>query len=85
MQWAEKHIFNKTVVRIENLKNVAVGTRATKGGSQTIPLLSDIKDFKSLHFKLDGNSPELINAVRQQLTNLKNKYPDWTFTVEFGK
>jgi len=85
IQWATKHIYNKTVVRIENLKNSAVSTRVTKGGSQTIPSLSEIKDFKSLHFNLDGNNPELINAVHEQLTKLRTKYPDWTFTVEFGK
>jgi hypothetical protein len=83
-QWAEKQIHNKTVTRIENLNNNVVATRPTTGGSSNVPSLGEIKDYKTLHFRLDSSEPSLIQAVEQQLTNLKNKYPLWEFTAQYG-
>ncbi|GEM_PF-4304831 len=84
-QWSKKQIHDKTVVRIENLNNNAAQTRSTSGGSSTVPDLNEIKDFKTLHFRINSDDPALISSVQQELANLKMEYPDWDFTVQFGQ
>lgn len=83
-QWAEKQIYEKSVVRIENLQNKAVATRATKSGSQVVPSLDEIKTIRKLQFRIEGDSPELRNAVEEQIKKLSQKYPNWEFSAEFG-
>jgi len=82
-QWAEKQIFDKTVVRIENLKK-AVATRPTKGGSPTVPALTEIKGIRQLEFRIEAGTPEVQAAVAKQIAELTKKYPDWTFSAIFG-
>ncbi len=83
-QWAEKQIYEKSVVRIENLQNKAAATRATKGGSQVVPSLDEIKTIRKLQFRIEGDSPELRNAVEEKIKKLSQKYPKWEFTAKFG-
>ena len=84
-QWATKQIYEKSVTRIENLQNAAVSTRATGNGSQTIPSLGEIKSIRKLEFRIDGDTPELRNAVEKTIKDLSQKYPDWRFSTTFGK
>jgi len=83
-QWAEKQIYEKSIVRIENLQNKAASTRATKSGSQVVPSLNEIKTIRKLQFRIEGDSPELKNAVEEQIKKLSQKYPDWEFSAKFG-
>ena len=85
VQWSQKHIFNKTTERIKNLTTTAVATRITKKGSLTAPNLSDIIDFKHIHFHIDADYQKLINAANNDLLNLAKLHPDWKFTASFGK
>lgn len=81
-QWVQKQITTKTTRRIEALQNA--DTRPTAGGSSTVPELSRLQQIRRLHFKLDGDSHALRAAVHAELAALRGKFPDWTFTVEFG-
>lgn len=83
--WAQKQIYEKSVTRIENLRNVATATRKTVNGSKDIPTLEDIKDIKSLEFRVDSDTSELRKAVEKSIEDLSQKYPDWKFTATFGK
>jgi hypothetical protein len=83
-QWAQKQVYDKTVVRIENLENRAVATRSTTGGSSSVPSLSDIKQIHHLEFRIQDTTPELKVAVDKQISALKTKYPGWTFDATFG-
>lgn len=82
MKWAEKQLYEKTRVRIKNLKEAAK-TRATRGNSA--PSLEEIKDFKKLIFRIEevGNKA-LEQAVESQLNKLRREFPDWEFSVKFG-
>ena len=82
--WAKKQIFGKTVTRIENLAKSA-NTRTTVGGSPNVPPLSELKNVRSLEFRIESSTPQLQKAVEVELNNLKLQYPDWTFTVKYGK
>lgn len=83
-QWAEKQIFDKTVVRLTNLDEFAASTRPTSGGSQVVPSLEEIRGYRNLVFKIESASPELKPAVDFQLHNLRAKYPLWRFGAEYG-
>ncbi|MBC1357842.1 T7SS effector LXG polymorphic toxin [Listeria booriae] len=82
-QFADKQIYQKTLNRIKNL-DIAEATRATVNGSRTIPSLEEIKDIKKFVFRLDGNSMELQNAVKQSIIKLQTEFPSYTFEVIFG-
>jgi len=82
-EWAKKQITTKTSKRIDALAKAA-GTRPTKTGSPTVPGLAEIQGLRTIHFKIDGNTPALRAAVFAELANLRAKFPDWTFTAEFG-
>jgi len=82
-QWAERQVFDKTVVRIEKLKT-ASATRPTKGGSPTVPPLGEIQNMRELHFHIEAATPEIQAAVLVHLQNLTAKYPDWKFAAMFG-
>lgn len=82
--WAKKQIYDKTVTRIENLLNKATATRATAGGSPTVPALSEIRGIRNLEFRIEAATAQVKNAVEKQLTALRAKYPGWTFTATFG-
>jgi len=82
-QWAEKHIFQKTVVRIDNLQRAAA-TRPAPGGSPSIPTLQAILGIRTFQFKIMATVPEIQHAVQAQLTRLRARFPAWEFSVIFG-
>ena len=83
-QWAKKQIYDKTVVRIENLANAA-DTRATVSGSKDIPSIDEVKKMNNLEFRIENATPEVKKAVDAEIANLSSKYPGWTFTAKFGE
>ncbi|UQZ85498.1 hypothetical protein SK3146_04787 [Paenibacillus konkukensis] len=83
-QFADKQILAKTRVRIQNMLEKAVSTRATAHGSADVPDLQDIKSIRSFVFRLDGDTPELRGAVENSLNQLRQEFPDYTFNVLFG-
>ncbi|TGV23676.1 WXG100 family type VII secretion target, partial [Mesorhizobium sp. M00.F.Ca.ET.186.01.1.1] len=82
-QFADKQILTKTRNRINALGN-ATSTRATKNGSSEIPNLEDIKDIREFVFRLDGDTPELRQAVENSLNQLRKEFPDYKFSAIFG-
>jgi hypothetical protein len=83
VQWAEKQIFQKTVVRLDNLQR-AVATRPAAGGSPYVPALSEILEIRKFQFKIVSTAPEVQNAVQTELTRLRARFPVWEFSVIFG-
>lgn len=82
-QWAEKQVYEKTRVRLENLEN-ATTTRPTVNGSPDVPSLDDVRTIRDLEFHIGGNNPALREAVQKQLERLKREFPDWNFDAHFG-
>jgi hypothetical protein len=82
-QWAEKHIFQKTVVRIDSLQKAAA-TRPAPGGSLSVPTLQAILGIRKFQFKIMATDPEIQHAVQAQLTRLRTRFPAWEFSVIFG-
>ena len=82
-QWASKQIYSKSVVRIDNLAH-ANATRPTVGGTPNVPSLGQIKGIKDLKFRIDSKAPDVQSATEVQLQRLRAKYPDWTFSAEYG-
>ncbi|WP_256716021.1 hypothetical protein [Paenibacillus odorifer] len=82
-QFADKQILTKTRNRINELQN-ATSTRATKNGSTEIPDLDSIKNIREFVFRLDGNTPELKQAVENSLNQLRKEFPDYKFSAVFG-
>ena len=82
-QWAQNQIFNKTQTRINNLGN-AVSTRPTVNGSPTVPTPQEIQGFKKLFFRIDFSDSNLIQAVEDQLINLRSAFPGWEFSAHLG-
>lgn len=83
VQWAEKHILQKTVVRINNLQRAAA-TRPAAGGSPRVPTLGEILEIRKFQFKIMSTAPEIQNAVQAQLVRLRARFPAWEFSVVFG-
>jgi hypothetical protein len=83
-QWAQKQIYDKTKVRIDNLTNKATATRPTKGGSPTVPTLSELRGIRKLEFRIESSVPEVRAAVEKQLGTLRAEHPDWSFSVIYG-
>ncbi len=83
-QFADKQIYNKTKTRINNLAE-AVGTREAKTNSLEVPTIDELKSIKEFKFRLDGNTPELKNAVENSLNKLRLEFPEYKFSAEFGK
>ncbi len=79
--WAKNQIHDKTVIRIENLKN-AHSTRPVSGSEA--PSIEDIRDYKKLEFRIEEISKDVQNAVQKQIDLLSEKYPDWEFNSVFG-
>ena len=82
-QWAEKHIFQKTVVRIDNLQRAAA-TRPAPGGSLSVPTLPAMLGIRKFQFKIMATAPEIQHAVQAQLMRLRARFPAWEFSVIFG-
>ncbi|WP_239634965.1 PrsW family glutamic-type intramembrane protease [Paenibacillus sp. H1-7] len=83
-EFADKQIWKKTRVRIQNMLEKAASTRPTPNGSAEVPDLEEIKSIKDFVFRLDGDTPELRAAVENSLNQLRNEFPDYTFNVLFG-
>lgn len=82
-QWAERQVYAKTEVRIQNLAKAAA-TRATKGGSATVPDLAEIKGIRKLEFHIDSTDANVESAVNHEISRLQAKHPDWSFSAIFG-
>ena len=82
--WAQKQIYDKTVARIENLKN-ATGTRPTVDGTPSVPTLAEVQGIKNLEFRIQSASSEVRAAVEAQLQSLREKYPSWNFGAKYGE
>jgi hypothetical protein len=82
-QWAEKQIFQKTVVRLDNLQRAAA-TRPAAGGSSSVPTVPTILGIRKFQFKIMSTAPEVQSAVQAQLTCLHARFPAWEFSVIFG-
>ncbi len=83
-KWAQKQIYAKTKERILNLQKVD-HTRPTINGSVEIPTLDEIKDVRRFNFRMNADTPELREAVQKVIEKLKEEFPDYTITAEFGK
>jgi len=83
-QFADKQILTKTRNRINNLQNSAVSSRPTANGSPEVPSLEEIKGIRQFVFRLDGDTPELREAVERSLEQLRKEFPEYTFDVQFG-
>ncbi|MFE6077309.1 WXG100 family type VII secretion target [Paenibacillus sp. NPDC057886] len=82
-EFADKQILTKTRNRIFALEN-ATSTRTTVHGSQEIPTLQEIKGIKEFVFRLDGDTPNLRQAVNKSINKLKEEFPDYKFSATFG-
>ncbi|WP_230202486.1 hypothetical protein [Paenibacillus ihumii] len=82
-QFTDKQILDKTRKRINNIAE-ATATRATKNGIPDVPSLDQIKGIRKFVFRLDGDTPELRQAVENSLEQLRKEFPDYTFEVWFG-
>jgi hypothetical protein len=82
-EWAQRQIFKKTQVRIENLKQ-ATATRPTPHGSPTVPSLQEIKGIRHIEFRVESSTPAVQAAVEKQLAALRSQNPGWTFTATYG-
>lgn len=49
-----------------------------------MPLLDQIKDIRKFIFRLDGDTPELRQAVENSLEQLRKEFPGYTFDALFG-
>lgn len=81
-QFADKQIYAKTVSRIEAVQTVKA-TRSVNRANDA-PALNDIQNIKHFVFRLDGDSPELRQAVINSINQLRTKYPSYTFEATFG-
>jgi hypothetical protein len=82
--WAEKQIYEKTVVRIENLNN-ATSVRPTLEGTPMVPTLDEIRSMRNLEFRIDNSNSQVQSAVEFQLNKLRQKYSEWNFGAKFGR
>ncbi|WP_370642699.1 DUF4280 domain-containing protein [Brevibacillus sp. DP1.3A] len=83
-QFADKQILTKTRNRINNLHKSAVSSRPAANGSPEAPSLEEIKGIRQFVFRLDGDTPELREAVEKSLEQLRKEFPEYTFNVQFG-
>jgi hypothetical protein len=83
-KWARDQIFTKTLKRISLLLHEVTATRAKSDGSPTVPTLEEIKGFRKLQFRIDGNTAALKTAVTAQLKALRAEFPGWSFDAAYG-
>ena len=84
-QFVNKQIVGKTRARITRLNEQATTTVPTKNGTQIVPELAEIIDIKEFVFRLEGDTPKLRNAVEDGLNVLRQEFPDYKFSAEFGE
>lgn len=83
-QFEDKQIYTKTRNRIINLLN-STGTRQAKTNIvEGVPDISILQDIKKFVFRLDGDSPELREAVYKSIGKLQLEFPDYIFEALFG-
>jgi hypothetical protein len=91
--FAQKQIYGKTKVRIDNLRQ-AIQTRpqakitedpAQAAGSSVFPSLKDVLTLRKIKFHIDAGSPAHRTAVEAQINRLRTENPDWTFTARYGQ
>ena len=83
-EFADKQIYTKTMIRINNLMN-ATGTREAKTNIvDNVPNISELQDIKKFVFRFDGDSPELRTAVENSILKLQSEFPDYSFEAIFG-
>ncbi|MEC0329134.1 hypothetical protein P4H42_05790 [Paenibacillus macerans] len=51
----------------------------------SISAIFRIKDVRRFNFRMNADTPELREAVQKVIEKLKEEFPDYTFTAEFGK
>ena len=83
VDWARKHVFDKTVTRIEALRTARY-TYPTPGGPTAVPDIEQIRGFHRLHFRIDADTPQVRAAVEKEVQDLKKQYPAWDFTAQYG-
>lgn len=82
-EFTDKQIYTKTKNRINNLANSA-GTREAKTNIfDNVPYISELQSIKKFVFRLDGDSPDLINAVQDSIKKLELEFSDYTFEATF--
>lgn len=81
--WAQKQIYDKTYVRIRALE-IATHTRPRLLDGLH-PNIHKIRDIRKLEFHIDEKDASLQEAVFNEITRLKNNFPNWEFTAKFGK
>ena len=84
-QFVDKQIVGKTRKRITRLNEQATTTVPTKNGTQIVPELAEIIDIKKFIFRLEGDTPELRDAVEDGLNVLRQEFPDYKFSAEYGE
>jgi hypothetical protein len=95
-EWANKQIYNKTKKKIEFIKNTAEHVYydpKSKGSSPFMPPIEQVKNIKSVEFRLQlkrgSLSSELMEALQTEIDiaieALKAEFPDWKFDVVFGE
>ena len=80
----DKQIIGKTPTRITRLNEEATTTVVTANGTQTIPELAEIVGIKEFIFRLEGDTPELKDAVENGLNKLREEFLDYEFNAKFG-
>jgi hypothetical protein len=83
-QFVNKQIIQKTRARINNLFGTASATRPTVGGTPSVPSIDELRGIKEFVFRLEGDTPELKQAVEMGLNTLRKEFPDFQFNAEFG-
>ena len=81
-QWAKKQIFDRGSNRINALQQNEF--KLSGPDASKIPDIQELKGIKDYVFRIDADTPELRAAVQIELSNLKEKYPDYNFSATFG-
>jgi hypothetical protein len=83
-EWAQKHIYDKTIKRLQEISGGATKTRATKDGTPVFPTLSQVRTARKYHFRIEADTVALRAAVNTELARLRALFPGWKFTASFG-
>ena len=83
-EWARKHIYDKTVKRLQELSGGTTKTRATEKGTPVFPTLSQVRTARKYHFRVEADTPALRAAVKAELARLRARFPGWEFTASFS-
>lgn len=91
LDWACSQIYEKGMNRVDallqddyNLYVDYISANGEKTREYVSFLYNDINNISDFVFRINADTPELRNAVDQQLGKLKQLYPDYNFIAEFG-